>query len=63
MSNLETLEVEAAEHYSEPANVITMPVKQRAEQSEQRPGTFRKAVERFVAWINRVDVDGQQYWN
>lgn len=64
MSNLETLEtVEAAEAYSEPGNVITMPVKQRAEQSEQRSGSFRRIVQRFVAWIDSVDVDGQQYWN
>lgn len=64
MSNLETLEaVEAAEAYSEPGNVITMPAKHRAEQPELRSGSFRKLVQRFVAWIDNVDVDGQQYWN
>jgi len=61
MSNLETLE--AVEAYSEPANVITMPVKQQEEQSERKSGSFRNAVKRFVAWIDGVDVDGQQYWN
>ena len=61
MSNLETLE--AVEAHSEPANIITLPISRREEQSEQNSGAFRNLVKRFVAWIDGVDVDGQQYWN
>ena len=62
MSNLETLEA-TVEAHSEPGNVITLPISRREDQSEQKSGAFRNAVKRFVAWIDGVDVDGQQYWN
>lgn len=63
MSNLETLE--AVEAYSKPENGITFPVSQEEEQSEPKPFSvsLRNAMKRFVAWIDGVDVDGQQYWN
>lgn len=43
---------------------------QQAEQVEQMParqGSFlvaiKRAAQRFVRWIDNVDVDGQRYWN
>lgn len=42
----------------------------QAEQVEQMParqGSFlvaiKRAAQRFVRWIDNVDVDGQRYWN
>ncbi len=63
MSNLETLET--VETYSEPVNsVIGLPVGQGEEQSEPHSlsVSVRRVLKRFVAWIDGVDVDGQQYW-
>jgi hypothetical protein len=64
MNNLETLET--AEVCSAPvSNVITLPVRQ----AEERPQPWslsvwlRNVMKRFVTWIDRVDVDGQQHWN
>ncbi|HKD14934.1 MAG TPA: hypothetical protein VKE71_10335 [Candidatus Angelobacter sp.] len=64
MSKLETLET--VETYSEPVSSgITLPVTEDKMHSE--PWSFaaklKKTVNRFVTWIDGVDVDGQQYWN
>jgi len=44
---------------------ILFPVPQEKTQSE--PWSFtasvKKAVMRFVTWIDGVDVDGQEYWS
>ena len=63
MSNLETLET--VEAYSEPLNSVALLAGQEEEQSEpwSLSISLRKAVKRFVAWIDGVDVDGQQYWS
>ena len=64
MSKLETLET--VETYSEPVSSgITLPVTGNNTYSE--PWSFgaklKQTMNRFVTWIDGVDVDGQQYWN
>ncbi|HEY6249618.1 MAG TPA: hypothetical protein VI685_06630 [Candidatus Angelobacter sp.] len=64
MNDLETLDT--VEQHSDPVSaVLTLPVGRKEEQSEPRSFSvsLRNAVKRFVAWIDGVDVDGQQYWN
>ena len=63
MSKLETLET--AEEYSEPLSSVVLSAGKEEEQSEpwSLSIALRNVVKRFVAWIDGVDVDGQQYWN